>query len=92
MEIVEKGYIESIDNGIAWGTFDSGQTFDLPVVPEEHCVGDEVILSPDEINDGIGFYTVLIIGEHQATYFYTEYSDEEGYEIIYTEKIFKKPN
>lgn len=75
------GFIERITDGVAWGRFDNGKTFDLPVDPQ-HQVGDTVLYSEFEnVVEGDATHSVVIVNDDYAT-IYNCINTPEGLQII----------
>ncbi len=86
--MIGKGFIEKIEEGVAWGTFDTGKTFDAPVSPDHHHIGDEVHLyDNDDEEEAVGSsHTMLIMGKVFATVYWLNETDE-GYQVVNTKTI-----
>lgn len=84
----EFGSIDRIDDGVAWGEFESGLTFDIPSFG--HMVGDEVRLGFIETEDDDNEIThcFVIMGDRHATVIFAQENDQ-GLEILETEILYR---
>lgn len=89
-DIIGIGSIERFEGDVAWGTFDTGTTFDLPIGPTEHDIGDEVQFMNCDPSETGSPYFMMVIGARQATVFWLD-ETEEGYEIMDSDVFLKEP-
>lgn len=84
-QLIGEGLIERIEDEIAWGTFDTGKTFDIPAY--DHAVGDLVRMSrnpPGMDHD----YSIIMIGEAIATVIRAD-DTADGMEIAQAMRVVK---
>lgn len=85
-QILGKGKISRIQDGVAWGQFEDGFTFDLPV-SDAHKVGDDVQFSSCDDPEDIGStHTFLVMGDRFATILWCD-EGPEGFEIVNSETL-----
>ena len=87
-DTIGMGYIETFKNGVAWGTFDTGMTFDLPVSPMFHLVGDQVRFDASDPDETGSEYMFFVIGDSYCTVFWCDASPE-GYSVS-DSQVFSK--
>jgi hypothetical protein len=85
------GIIEKIEDGVAWGVFEDGTTFDLPA--NGHAIGDDIrLLWQDGEDEDCGYdHSLIIFGKMKATLFGTVLGDR-GLEIVFMEEFQKNHN
>jgi hypothetical protein len=98
---MSEGYIEEITPGqhdgmvTAWGSFDDGETFDIPLSKEFfYEVGDAVLMRYADGEEHVACDRVYIVmGKHYASLLYcAESLDGEGYEIVAEQHVVKTPS
>ncbi len=87
-DIIGIGTIERFEGTVAWGTFDTGMTFDLPA--EGHDLGDIVSFKTSDPEETGSPYMFFILGKQRATVFWVDETDD-GYEIMDSDVFFKEP-
>lgn len=81
-DVIGHGHIEYYKDGVAWGTFDTGTTFDIPVEELNHPVGDDVRLSAGYDEDEMGYsHLMMVMGNNLCTVFFMTETDT-GYEVL----------
>lgn len=79
--VIGSGHIEYYKDGVAWGTFDSGTTFDIPVDELNHPVGDDVSLKTG-YDESMGYsHLMMVMGNNLCTVFFMA-ETENGYEVL----------
>ena len=87
-ETIGMGHVEKITDGVAWGSLDNGWTFDLPVNPDFHHVGNQVRWDATDREETGSDYVIMVLGEQHVTILWCD-ENEDGFEIMGSEVIAK---